>query len=225
MKTDPFDTFLAEQAVKHPGRDVYDEIVGAICNAYHDYWKPAKTSVEPSHIKLTEVHRHDAVNYTISGTVLWDGVEYGFILNDGNWNGTDMQKWGLAEDVEPYVPEPPTIYTMVPTTDNLFYAGNLGYVKFGQLYLKWRTEEWFMDLVRGYNYDRHFSPGIVTETHFKEKAAKKGLKFVMEDTFIDQMKRYDDLHKIVGQMTQPERIEYFNQQDAVFEAVRTLAMQ
>lgn len=139
-------------------------------------------------IKLSVKHRHDACNYTHSGTVTIEGVEYGFVIDNGNWNGTVVREWGLAEDVGAYQPPEPTIYTFIPTSGTLKEdaPGLWG------VYLMWRKEAWFKDKERGYNYDRHFHPGGKTENHYRDWAAKKGMKIATQgeaDLIINRSKR------------------------------------
>lgn len=128
-------------------------------------------------ITISDSHRHDACNYTHSGTVVIDGTEYGFVIDNGNWNGTVVREWGLAEDVGIYQPPKPAIYTFVPANDTL-KEDALG---LWLIYLSWHKEDWFQDKVRGYNYDRHFAPGGKTENYYRDWASKKGMKIVTQE--------------------------------------------
>lgn len=139
-------------------------------------------------IRISSSHQHNACNYTHSGTVTIDGVEYGFIIDNGDWNGTVVREWGLADDVGSYEPPRPTIYTFVPTDDALKDDKPGLWL----VYLHWREQPWFQEKERGYNYDRHFAPGGKTETYYHEWAASKGMKIASSEAaqeIIDRPKR------------------------------------
>lgn len=141
-----------------------DEALERICDAH---WNSGGEGV-----KFRDIHQHNACNHTLSGTIEIDGTEYGFIIQNGDWNGTVVDKWGLADDVGTYKPEPPTLFTFVPMDDTL----RTSKPHMWQVYLAWRKEKWFQDKERAYNYDRHFQPGGAIENHYREWAAKKGMK-------------------------------------------------
>lgn len=124
-------------------------------------------------VTMLSVYQHNACNHTLSGTVEVDGQTYGFIIDSGDWNGTVVQAWGDPEDVGVAPePEPPEPRAFVPRDDDLAWKrpGMFG------VYMAWRKETWLKDLERSYNYDRHFAPGGKTESYYREKAAKRGLK-------------------------------------------------
>lgn len=152
------------------GNDVAVSFLEELCDLE---WSSDRKS---DRITISDSYRHDTCNYTHSGTVTIDGIEYGFVIDNGNWNGTVVREWGLAEDVGIYEPPKPTIYTFVPTNDTLKEdrPGLWG------VYLAWRKEAWFQDKERGYNYDRHFAPGGKTETYYRDWASKKGLKIATQ---------------------------------------------
>jgi len=128
-------------------------------------------------ITISSTHRHNACNHTHSGIAIIDGVKYGFIIDNGDWNGTVVREWGPADDVGLYEPSQPTIFTFIPTNRTLKEdsPGLWG------VYLAWRKEAWFKDKERGYNYDRHFAPGGKTEGYYRDWAAKKGLMIASRD--------------------------------------------
>lgn len=139
-------------------------------------------------IHISSSYQHDAANYTYSGIFTHEGVEYGFIIDNGNENGTVVREWGFAADVGEYKPPKPTIYTFVPNNDMLKedQPGLWG------VYLEWRKAAWFQEKERGYNYDRHFAPGGKTESHYRDWAASKGMKIVSRETaqeIVDRPKR------------------------------------
>lgn len=213
-----FYKFLDEMALKFPGRDVEGYVLQVIVEAdRHPGFGGFKT--EHTGVKLHDAHMHDAINYTLSGDIEFEGVEYGFIVRDGNWDGTSVLEWGLSDDVGRYEAPPPTIYTMIPTNRGIHRQGYGGYAMFRHVYLAWREEKWFQDLVADYNYDRTFSPTLKIENHYRDAAAKRALSWAHPDEFERMKKEYDELHAIVGPMTEADRKAYFDQQDAVFATV------
>lgn len=139
-----------------------DEILEYICDAQ---WNGGKGEG----IHFIDIYQHNACNHTLSGTIDVDGTKYGFIIDNGDLGGTVVREWGLADDVGTYKPEPPgEPLTFVPS--GVLNAGLL------KVYHLWRKEAWFKEKERGYLYDRHFAPGCATEKHYREWAAKKGMK-------------------------------------------------
>jgi len=149
------------------------EILETICDMH---WSHVKSR---DGITISEVHQHNACNHTISGTATIDGVEYGFVINSGDWGGTDVCEWGLAENVGLYEPPKPVVYTMVPRD----YTLKTRRPRMWDVYLKWRESPWFNEICRNYNYDRHFMPGHQTETHYRAKAAERGMELVPSEVF------------------------------------------
>lgn len=124
-------------------------------------------------VKFLDVHQHNACNHTLSGTIEIGGVEHGFIIDNGNLDGTVVRAWGDPEDVGTYDPgPPPEPRTFIPKDDDLFIT-KPGLFK---VYLYWREQKWFKDKEQGYNYDRHFAPGGKTEKYYSEWAETKGMK-------------------------------------------------
>lgn len=160
-----------------------DETLSRICEAHY----ARKTDGEKRFgVKFSDVHRHDAVNYTLSGTVEINGVEHGFIIDDGNWNGTVVRSWGDPEDVGIYDPgPPPEMRTFIPADDSMFFDRPGMF----SVYLHWRKQNWFKDKERGYNYDRHFAPGESTEKHYREWAANKGMKVATSAAFQTKLEK------------------------------------
>lgn len=156
---------------RHKGNDVAINFLEELCDME---WAEDQ---KRGSICISSTHRHDACNYTHSGTVSIDGIEYGFVIDNGNWNGTVVREWGPADEVGAYDPPNPTVYTFVPTNGTLKEdsPGLWG------VYLAWREAVWFKDKERGYNYDRHFAPGVKTEGYYRDWAAAKGLKIVSQD--------------------------------------------
>lgn len=125
-------------------------------------------------ICINDIHKHDVLNCTISGTILYNEVEYGFIISDGNNNGTDIIEWGLSDDVGYYKPQYHRGFTLAPYDYNLIENDIYAYSK----YLEKTKEPWFAAIVQGYNYDRHFSPGQTTERYWHGKAKEYHLTFI-----------------------------------------------
>lgn len=128
-------------------------------------------------ISISSTHRHDAINCTHSGTFTHGGTEYGFVIDNGNWAGTVVREWGMADDVGLYEPPKPTIWTFVPQNGTLKEDRPAMW----GVYLEWRKSKWFKEKERGYNYDKHFAPGGKTESYYRDWAATKGLKIETQD--------------------------------------------
>ena len=161
------------------GDDIADGFLQELCDME---WNRDKKSPR---IQISSTHQHDACNYTHSGTVTIDGAEYGFVIDNGNWNGTVVREWGAADDITAYEPPAPTVYTFVPIDD----AMKDDRPAMWGVYLAWRKEGWFRDKERGYNYDRHFAPGGKTETYYQTWARGRGMKIVPQETADEIIKR------------------------------------
>ena len=164
------------------GNDAAVEFLEELCDMEWNHEKKSKR------ISIYDTYRHDMTNYTHSGTFTYEGVEYGFVIDNGNWNGTVVREWGLADDVGIYDPPKPTFYTFVPVNGTLREDSPGMFT----VYLDWRKKAWFQDKERGYNYDRHFAPGSKTESYYRDWAATKGMKIVTQeeaDTIINRPKR------------------------------------
>jgi hypothetical protein len=122
-------------------------------------------------------HKHDACNYTLNGCVKDGEEEFRFTIDDGNWNGTVVREWGTEENVGLYEPPPPPMYDMVPIDDSLEQTRP----QMWKVYLMWKKEEWFKEILSSYAYDAHFAPGLKTEQYWRGKAKAKGLKIVMKE--------------------------------------------
>jgi len=122
-------------------------------------------------VVILDLQKHDAINVTVSGTVEIDGLVHGFIIDDGDRGGTEIRAFGDPDVVgvaeEPERPEPATF---VPVKNNLYL-----YPKFA-VYLHWRQESEFNDKIRGLAYDSYFAPGLVTDNHYQDYAARRSMK-------------------------------------------------
>lgn len=146
-----------------------DEILERICDVSYNLHAQPGTD---GNIKITDVHQHNACNHTFSGTITIENIEYGFVIENGDWAGTVVKEWGLAEDIGTYTPpEPGEQLTFIPNNMHL-KTENPALFK---VYLNWRKQSWFKEMIGKYLYDRHFQPGSFIENHYKEWAAKKGM--------------------------------------------------
>lgn len=142
-----------------------NEILERICDAH---WN----NREGDGVKFNANYMLDACNHLFSGTIEHDGVSYGFVIQNGNWNGTEVKEWGLADDVGIVPePEPQELLTFVPKDTELKRTRPQ---MFG-VYMAWRKEKWFTEKEQGLNYDTHFQPGSKTRNYYEEWANKKGM--------------------------------------------------
>ena len=125
-------------------------------------------------VKFDDIYKRDACNHVLSGTIEIDQEVYGFIIEDGNWNGTVVIEWGDAEDVRCYEPpEPGEQLTLIPKDPFL----HMDRPEMFEVYLYWRKQPWFTNMVNKYAYDRHFQPGCKVREFWEKEADKKGLKW------------------------------------------------
>lgn len=161
-----FDEFEA-----HYGTNVASDTLSRICESAYQPYKPPMRDVT-----IENIHRHNAVNMTITGYVNHAGIDFFFEVEDGDWNGTVVTAFSTQE-LAPFESPTPVTYTMVPTNGQLKQANPAMY----GVYLAWMRETWFSDLVRQYNYDRYVQPGVVVEQTYKQAAQARGLKWVSSD--------------------------------------------
>lgn len=131
-----------------------------------------KQKTKSDRITIGNIHQHNACNHTYSGTFTHEEIEYGFIIEIGDWNGSVVREFGLAENVGMYQAPEPTIYTFVPKSETL-KEDSPG---MWNVYLEWRKEKWFKEKAQSYNYDKHFAPGGKTEKYYCDWATSKGLR-------------------------------------------------
>ena len=123
-------------------------------------------------VEFFDQYMHDACNYTLNGIVKEDGRKFGFIVDDGNMNGTVVRAWGDPEDVGYYHPPKVEPLTFIPEDQSLHKRSPARFA----VYLKWRNEEWFQEKVGALNYDLHFCPTTEIRQHYADWARKRGLK-------------------------------------------------
>jgi len=148
--------------------NVGDDIACDILDTIHDL----KQGERRDGIFVSDIHHYDAINCVLSGTVTYDGTDYGFVIESGNNNGTVILEWGV--EVKTYVPEQPVIYTF--TLQNLESKTPEQQKLLKMKYDIFKETESFKEKVRSYNYDRHFSPTLVIEQHYNDWASKHGLE-------------------------------------------------
>lgn len=131
-------------------------------------------------VTIIDHDRIDAVNCRASGIVTIDGTEFQFELEDGNRNGTVLVSWN--ED-RPFERTERTEWALQPLPDAIGSAIESG--RGAVLVMKWDAVLKFRpevaDIARKYAYDRHFAPGVVTETHWRAAAAKAHLAIVTKE--------------------------------------------
>lgn len=193
------------------GSEVTENVLQRICEAAYDEVGGRKH--DEKDITIGSIYRHDVINMTFTGTVMMpDGVEYGFVIDDGNWGGTEVKEWGLAEDVGDYEPPKPDPWRLFPKHPVELRADRPGMWK---VYLYWRTQDWFKELERSYNYDLHFAPGGKTNSHYTgpdSVAAKRGLKWELQSTVEEFIARPDS--DFVGLPTTAELLAAWNAADS-----------
>lgn len=140
-------------------------------------------------LRIFDVHRHNACNFTYVGEIDHEGQTYAFVIDSGDWAGTVVREWCAPEHAKGYTPEYVEPPTFVPEDDTLFQRSPAKFMVYGY----WRTEYWFKEMERAYNYDRHFAPGHQTETTYRNMARAKGLKVGYMSHFSpDELKAIQD---------------------------------
>jgi hypothetical protein len=137
----------------------------------------AQFSGKSDTIRFSDIYQHNATNHTLSGRVDFRGEEYHFIIESGDWNGTVVKEFETIDEVGVFEHPKPTIYTMVPANPFLEQENP----SMWKVYLTWKEEPWFTEMVRKYSYDIHFQPGGYVSDYWGKQAAKKGLRFAVVD--------------------------------------------
>lgn len=164
---------MLDEFVAKYGEGFTDKLIEEVFDCLDDSSKSSRVSV-------IDKHELNILNHVYEGCVYVgnDEEEWSFQIESGNNNGTVILQWCREEESTPFEPPKPTRFRLVPRNDNLQADKPAMY----DVYLGWKNEEWFQDLERSYNYDRHFSPTNKIETHYREKAAARGLKFTCEES-------------------------------------------
>lgn len=143
-----------------------ENILQEICDAFYN------DKTEFHHGTITETIQRNICNYTLKGYLELDGLEYYFEINDGDWSGTEISQFELAENaITGKEEEPISILSFIPENPFLHISNPAIF----QAYLSWRKSEWFKEKERNYNYDRFFQPGGQIEKYYRNWAAEKGM--------------------------------------------------
>jgi hypothetical protein len=132
-------------------------------------------------VRFIDIHEHNACNHTMTGIVVVDGVDYGFVMESGDWNGTVVKEYAPAEEcsqVYTYEPPQPTRFKLVPKNyDELkaFHPKKLA------IAMKWIQQPHIQQKLKDYHYDRHFQPGLQIENHYKDWAKSLKMEFVVDN--------------------------------------------
>lgn len=130
-------------------------------------------------VTILEHDQIDAINTRASGVVEIEGREYTFQMADGNRNGTELLAWDSDVPFERHVP---TRWALQPKLELVGQA--LGDGKGAFLLFKWDAmlkRSAIAEIADKYGYDRTFSPGVKTETHWRAEAAKHHFEIVSQD--------------------------------------------
>jgi hypothetical protein len=153
-----------------------EELLCSVCDAlWHNHGNPGQSS---HGVYFDNIHKYDVINCVMSGTIDFRGAEYRFIIQDGDWNGTEVLEFELEEEGEVgfYETSPPKLYYFVPDY-SLIKEENWESARV--IYENWIKEEWFKEKERGMNYDRFFMPGGKIKSHYGDWAAEKSLKVII----------------------------------------------
>ena len=192
---------------EHPDlvEDICERITEALIGHYQDY--------EVDGVRVSDVHQHDACNHTVSGQIDVEiGGEvccFGFVAQSGNWAGFEMQEWGDVDDVGTYEPPAPDPLVAIPE-----FGAHKG------IWSRWdhmRRQPWYQEMVRGFNYDRHFAPGGKTAQHYAAEARKHGLRWCSQSSVAAERKAAPPAPPKPRKLTRAERA------DCVLEAMRMAA--
>ncbi len=136
---------------------------------------------EHKSVTIFDRDRMNAINVRAHGIVTVEGVEYRFILRDGNNDGTVLEDWDGDAVFEHHKP---TVYALQPEARLIDQAIMSGKGSF--LLMKWdamlSNHRDLADIPGKYAYDRYFQPGIVSERHYRDAAAKHHFVIVDEET-------------------------------------------
>lgn len=149
-------------------------------------------------ITILDRDRMDAINVRASGILDWEGREYSFIVQDGNWSGTVLEAWEEAGD-QKFEYHQPTVWALQPRRDLISDAIANGKGPF--LLMKWdavlKNRPEVAAIPGKYAYDRHFQPGGFVENHWNDAAAKHQFEIVTKDEVDETRKRLTEATKAI----------------------------
>lgn len=126
---------------------------------------------ESEQVSILTRDRIDAINVQAEGSVIVEGTEYYFVVEDGNNNGTVLRGWN---DVgEKFELHQPTQWALQPQRHIIDDAIEKGGGQF--LIAKWDAllmRDEIASIPGKYAYDRRVQPGIYVEGYWKKAAAK-----------------------------------------------------
>lgn len=158
-----------------------EEILERICDAH---WNRKGEGVV-----FHDIFQHNACNHTLSGEIEHEGHKYGFIIQNGDWNGTVVDAWGDSDEVGIYEHPKPTLFTFLPRNHPLECT-----LAMLTIYFAWRNEKWFSEKIGKYMYDRHFQPGGKIESYYREFAERKGMRIGIQD----EVAEYENAFKAIS---------------------------
>lgn len=141
-------------------------------------------------VTILDRDRIDAINVRAHGIVSFQGQEYRFIVEDGNWNGTVLEDW---EGDKEFKPVPRTEWALQPRRDLISHAILLNRGPF--LIQKWDaflSHPEVAEIPSKYAYDRMMAPGVVIETYWRERAAKFQMELVSQETAAETRRRLQE---------------------------------
>ncbi len=156
---------MIDQDTYHPKAD---EIGERISEAFY-FLRAERGTVD--NVTLLDVHQHDVLNHTLTGTIEVEGQTYGFICEIGNWAGFRMMEWGDHEDIGYYKPPVVEPFTLIPDWAS-WPEESYGFRV--QTYARFIRRPDIIEKLGEYAYDRHFQPGGKVEGYYREWAAKMG---------------------------------------------------
>lgn len=140
------------------GEDVYNRI-----------WQAACGDVPDPDVVIQDTIRHGPISHVYHGYVVVAGVNVYFEHYSNNNVGDGLSAFGLAP--LPQAAPERVVYRFVPA-DPLWVGKSLVELKFAAI----SNQPDFKEKERAMNYDQHFAPGLITDRHYAEWAAARGLR-------------------------------------------------
>ena len=129
-------------------------------------------------VYIADCQMINACNHLASGSFWWGGVEYSFLVENGNWNGFVFRELSDTAPI-PDVTIQRTRWAIAPLNVDVATPQQAR-----TLLATWKIFEGRADIkemLGSYNYDRTWQPGGLIEGHYRDKAAKIGARIVSED--------------------------------------------
>lgn len=142
-------------------------------------------------VSIVDHERVDAFNNRASGVVTIDGREFSFEMEDGNRAGTVLVSWNEDRAFERTEPVQWMVEPMREKVQDAIANGRAAtLLMMWDGFVNFRKD--VSEIVRGYSYDSHFAPGVVTERHWRGAAAKLHLAIVTKEEADETRKRLQD---------------------------------